>query len=198
MRVQDDEELAAEEGRQVRDVVARAESDAKAACLGPRLGVCLAAGTHVLDGLEVGVGEDGVIVGEQRWSLELGRAWEREAACVVRAQVENDLERAGAGVVSILRHLLEQRSFWVVHQHIPQPHAQIHLLPEVGPGIVRVVVGHERHAVPRQLLLAIQRSLRCRKMGWGRRDVGRIRFAVGVAGCGHSPLSEGKDQHEHA
>ena len=61
MRVQDDEELAAEEGRQVRDVVARAESDAKAACLGPRLGVCLAAGTHVLDGLEVGVSEDGVI-----------------------------------------------------------------------------------------------------------------------------------------
>ena len=121
-------------------MVARAEAHSEAAGLGPRLRIRLAAGAHVLYRLEVSVGEDCVVVGEQGWALELGSAWEREAARVVRAKVEDHLEGARAGIVCILRHLLEQSALRIVDEHIPQPHAEIHLLAEVGPSVL--VWGH--------------------------------------------------------
>ena len=95
-------------------MVARAEAHSEAAGLGPRLRIRFSAGAHVLYGLEVGVGEDCVVVGEQGWALELGRAWEREAARVVRAKVEDHLEGARSGIICILRHLLEQGTLRVV------------------------------------------------------------------------------------
>ena len=121
-------------------MVARAEAHSEAAGLGPRLRIRLAAGAHVLYRLEVSVGEDCVVVGEQGWALELGSAWEREAARVVRAKVEDHLEGARAGIVCILRHLLEQSTLRIVDENISQPHAEIHLLAKVGPSFL--VWGH--------------------------------------------------------
>ena len=117
-------------------MVARAKAHAEAAGLGPRLCVGLAAGAHVLDRLEVGIGEDCVVVGEQGRTLELGSAREREAARSVRAQVQDHLEGACTGIVCILRHLLEQSTLGIVDEHISQPHAEIHLLTKVGPSVL--------------------------------------------------------------
>ena len=110
VRVEDDEELAREEGRQVGRVVAAVEADAEAAGLRAALALRLPRRADVLDRLEVGVREDGVVVRHDRRALVARSARARETRAAVLAQVEQHAEAARTGVVDILHRLLQQRA----------------------------------------------------------------------------------------
>lgn len=111
-------------------MVNRIESHPEASGL-PRLPLLLAA-ADARDADKVVLGEDGVVVGQERGALPLREVRGEEGAGGVAAAVEAEADGGGAGVVGVLDQLLEHGgAFRVVDQDLPDPPGQIHLLPEV-------------------------------------------------------------------
>ena len=81
---------------------------------------------------EVLVGEDGVVVGEQRRALPLREGGREQRACAVRAAVEAEADAGRPRVVGVLDELPQRGgALRVVVEHHADAPREVHPLPEV-------------------------------------------------------------------
>lgn len=94
--------------------------------------VVLCAATNTRNTNEVFVGENGVVVCQQRRPLPLLEGGGEQGVYAVGTAVEAEADGGGAGVISVLNEFLEDGgTLRVVEQNLSDPARQIDLLPEV-------------------------------------------------------------------
>jgi hypothetical protein len=92
----------------------------------------LPAVTDAGDAGKVVVGEQGVVVGEQRRPLPLRERGREQRRRAVRSAVEAEADARGAGVVGVLDELPQRGgALRVVGEHLADAPREVHALPEV-------------------------------------------------------------------
>jgi len=92
----------------------------------------LGASADLGDADEIVLGENGVVVGQQRRSLPLRERVREQRVAAVGAAIEAERDGGGAGVVCILYKLLEDRgSLRIVEQNLADAAREINRLPEI-------------------------------------------------------------------